>query len=97
MSSIRRRLVGSVSPPPIRLIYVGGRKRGERNGAVRCQEMEALAGRDGDSLLLFLVSLVPGASGAGGIQAPYFNSPYADRPVEPTRFSPSNIEQFSPG
>jgi hypothetical protein len=30
-------------------------------------------------------------------QLPYINSPYADKPVEPSHFSPKNIEQFAAG
>jgi hypothetical protein len=46
--------------------------------------------------LACLVFLPSSALAAGGSQTIYINSPWADQPVMPTRFSPDNLADFNP-
>jgi len=48
------------------------------------------------AMCCFWVGLGSPGQAEAAQSAPYINSPYADRPVEPTHFSPKNIEQFLP-
>jgi hypothetical protein len=46
--------------------------------------------------LACLMLLPSSALAAGGSQTTYINSPWADRPMMPTRFSPDNLADFNP-